>query len=63
MIQYKPGVKEIVIARFTHRPDSEQIKEEWKQAKRCEVIDKRFPFDMVRVSMVEKGFEIIARMK
>lgn len=63
MIHLKSDVREIVIARFTHRPDSEQIKAEWKQAKRCKEIDKRFPFDMVTVSVVEKGFEIIARMK
>ena len=63
MIHLKSDVREIVIARFTHEPSAELIKSSWLEAKRCKEIDKRFPFDMVSVSVVSRGFEVTARMK
>lgn len=61
MKKYKPELTEIVIGRYTYKPDERQIQREIFEAKRAEEISREFPRRNVAIRAVQNGWEIFVK--
>lgn len=57
MIQYKSEVNEIIIARFTHFPNPDEIEAAWFNAKRAKEVGKSFPKRNLAWRAKPQGYE------
>lgn len=61
MLKFKPEISEIIIARYTLKPDERQVERAIFEAKRAEEISREFPRRNVAIRAVQNGWEIFVK--